>query len=387
MSEDRERAKISATADKNWGRAYDLSHRIHANPELAFEEVQACQWLCEDLEASGFWIDKGVGGLPTAFSARVGDGDFHVVICAEYDALPDVGHACGHNIIAAAAFLAATALAQLADELGLTVHVIGTPAEESGGGKIVLLDAGVFSGAHLAMMVHPGPSEADRMGTVAASHLAISYSGKEAHAAGAPQLGVNALDAITIAQVALGLTRQHLYPYDMVHGIVTKGGSAPNIIPAEVTARYIIRSRTLEDLLALRPKIERCFEAGALATGAQLTITEPNPTYTELRTDEEVAALYREEAINFQRVFPTSGPSFVASTDMGNISYEVASLHPLLSLDCYPTVNHQPEFTAAAASLEADRAVYGGACSMASTIARVAKNSTLRTRLIAAPCR
>lgn len=387
MTQERDRTRIAAIADKNWGRAYDLSHRIHANPEIAFEEIKACEWLCDELETSGFSVERGVGGLPTAFQAQVGKGELHVAICAEYDALPDVGHACGHNIIASAAFLAATALVPLAEELDLTVRVIGTPAEESGGGKVILLDNGVFTGCHLAVMVHPGPTEADRMGTVAASHLAITYTGKEAHAAGAPQLGVNALDALTVAQVALGLTRQHLYPYDMVHGIVTKGGAAANIIPSDVAARYIVRSRTLADLEVLRPKIERCFEAGAIATGAQLTIAEPSPTYSELRTDEDVAAAYRKEAAAWQRVFPETGPTFVASTDMGNISYEVASLHPLLSLDCFPVVNHQPEFTAAAASPQADRAVYGGACSLASTIAQVARNPELRTRLVAAPCR
>jgi amidohydrolase len=200
-----------------------LSHRIHANPELGFEEEQACAWLCELLDRGGLEVERGVGELPTAFAARAGSGPLHVVVCAEYDALPGVGHACGHNVIAAMAAGAGLALARVADDAGLKVTVLGTPAEEGGGGKILLLQRGAFDGAHLAMMVHPSPYEQAEMPIIASDHLKVAYTGKEAHASAYPFLGVNAADAMVIAQTAIGLLRQQLRASDRVHGIVTRG--------------------------------------------------------------------------------------------------------------------------------------------------------------------
>src|SRR5215510_6633498 len=248
-----------------------LSHRIHAYPELGFEEEHASTWLAETLTDAGFTVHKGVCDLPTAFIARAGSGPLHLALCAEYDCLPGIGHACGHNLIAAMAVGAAIATAQVADELGLTIRIIGTPAEElGGGGKILLLERGAFAGAHAAMMVHPYPADNVAPLMLANAHFGVRYTGKEAHAAAYPELGINAADALTVAQVAIGLLRQHIHPTDRVHGIITKGGEAPSIIPAETTARYIVRAKTLADLDTIRAKVLRCFEAGALATGAQL---------------------------------------------------------------------------------------------------------------------
>ncbi|MHB8188832.1 MAG: M20 family metallopeptidase [Ferrimicrobium sp.] len=387
MDLSQERDLIRATADHNWDRAYDLSHRIHSHPELGFEEYLASEWLSTELEQVGFNVERGVGSLPTAFEAVAGSGSLNVVICAEYDALPGVGHACGHNVIAAAALLAGAALKPLVDELDLTLRVIGTPAEEGGGGKVLLLEAGVFTGANLAMMVHPGPSEADRMGVIAATHLEVSYVGKEAHASAFPQLGINALDAMTIAQTSIGLLRQHLYSWDRIHGIITHGGDAPNVIPADVRGHFIIRSRTLQELEDLRPKVNRCFEAGAIATGSTVSITQPAPAYSEFITDEAIAEIYRQEAVTVGRVFAENGHGLEASTDMANISLEVPSIHPIISIDSWPAVNHQPEFTAAAASAAADRAVFEGGIAMALTILSTATNDSLRARLRSHSCR
>ena len=190
-----------------------------------------------------------------------------MAVCAEYDALPDIGHACGHNIIAATAVGAGLALAAVADDLGLTVRVLGTPAEEGGGGKVLMLERGAFAGVHAAMMVHPWPTERLTATCLAVAHYDVRYHGREAHASAAPWEGVNAQDALTVAQVAIGLLRQQLPPGDQVHGVVTKSSSAANVIPAAVTARYMVRSRTAAGLAALRPRVDACFEAGALATG------------------------------------------------------------------------------------------------------------------------
>src|SRR5919108_3042607 len=240
-----------------------LSHRIHGHPELGFEEEQASTWLAEMLTDAGFTVDKGVCDLPTAFVARAGSGPLHLAICAEYDCMPGIGHACGHNIIAAMAAGAGIAAAAVADDVGLTVHVIGTPAEEmGGGGKILLLDRGAFAGMHAAMMVHPSPTDDVTPVSLANSYFEVRYTGKEAHAAAFPERGINAADALTVAQVALGLLRQHIRATDRIHGMITQGGDAPNIIPAHTAAKYAVRAETLDDLEDIRTKVRRCFEAG-----------------------------------------------------------------------------------------------------------------------------
>jgi amidohydrolase len=216
----------------------DLSHRIHANPELSFEEERSAAWCADMLAEGGLSVDAGVCDLPTAFVATAGSGPLVIGICAEYDALPGVGHACGHNVIAAAAVGAGLALAPLADDLGITVKVFGTPAEEGGGGKILMLERGAFEGVHAAMMVHPAPNELDHMPCLAVSHVDVRFTGKEAHASAFPELGRNAADALTIAQTAIGLLRQHISSDARIHGIVTHGGDAPNIVPAHTSGTW-----------------------------------------------------------------------------------------------------------------------------------------------------
>ena len=362
-----------------------LSHRIHANPELGFEEEQACAWLCELLEGGGLEVERGVGDLPTAFAARAGSGPLHVVVCAEYDALPAVGHACGHNVIAAMAAGAGLALARVADDAGLRVTVLGTPAEEGGGGKILLLQRGAFDGAHAAMMVHPSPYEQAEMPIIAVDHMQVAYTGKEAHASAYPFLGVNAADALVVAQTAIGLLRQHLRTGDRVHGIVTKGGDAANIIPAHTEGNWMVRAETLEQLQEVRDKVVRCFEAGALATGATLELTQdPNP-YSEMRHDHDLSALYQRNAEALGRRFVDRGDRGAGSTDMGNISLALPSIHPTIGIDALPAVNHQPEFTAKCATPAADQAVFDGAVAMAWTAIDAATDPALRERLLAGP--
>ena len=364
----------------------DLSHRIHAHPELGFEEEQASTWLSEMLTDAGFTVEKGICDLPTAFVARAGSGPLHLALCAEYDCLPGIGHACGHNLIAAMAVGAAIATAQVADDLGVTIRVIGTPAEElGGGGKIRLLQGGAFAGVHAAMMVHPYPTDNVAPLMLANAHFSVRYTGKEAHASAYPELGINAADALTVAQVAIGLLRQHIRPTDRVHGIVTKGGDAPNIIPALTTARYIVRARTLDDLEEIRAKVLRCFEAGALATGAQLEIFDSRPPYAQVQHDPTLAALYRRNAEALGRVFPDVGEAQQrsgGSTDMGNISLALPSIHPAIGINSLPAVNHQPEFTAHCITAAADQAIVDGALAMAWTAIDIATDTNLRQRLL-----
>ncbi len=366
----------------------ELSHRIHAHPELGFEEERSSAWLCEALADAGFAVEKGICDLPTAFRARFGSGPLHIGICAEYDCLPGIGHACGHNIIAASAVGAALAAAKVADEVGLTVSVIGTPAEEVGNasGKILLLERGAFRGIHAAMMVHPAPFDMLKAKIIAASMFEVNYTGKESHASAFPELGVNAADAITIAQTALGLLRQHIRSTDRIHGIVTNGGAAPNVVPAHTSAKYIIRSETLHQLSELRPRVHRCFEAGALATGAKLAITGGDKPYAEMRHDDGMAAFYRRNSEALGRPFPDLGEwetRPTGSTDMGNVSLAMPSIHPMIGINSLPAVNHQPEFTEHCITGDADKALRDGALAMAWTCIDLATNHDIRERLIA----
>lgn len=361
-----------------------LSHALHADPEVAFEEVRSAERVAGMLADGGLRTERGVCELPTALAATAGEGPLTLAICAEYDALPGIGHACGHNVIAAAAVGAGLALAPLADDLGLSVRVLGTPAEEGGGGKILMLERGAFDGVDAAMMVHPAPSELPQMPCLAVAHVELRYTGKEAHASSFPEQGVNAADALTVAQVAIGLLRQHLRQKEQVHGIVTHGGDMPNVIPAHTSARYYVRAPSLAELEMLEPKVWRCFEAGAVATGATFEIERKSPNYSEFVADEEMLAVYRRNAVALGRRFNEPGGSAMgASTDMANVSLAVPAIHPMLGIDSLPAVAHQPEFAAAAAGPAADQAVHDGALAMAWTAIDLALDPDQRERLMA----
>ncbi len=365
-----------------------LSHRIHAHPEIGFEEEQSSDWVAEALADAGFRVEKGICDLPTAFRARTGSGPLHIAICAEYDALPGIGHACGHNIIAASAVGAGIAAAKVADELGLTISVIGTPAEEVGNasGKILLLERGGFDGVHAAMMVHPAPVDILEAKIIAASMFEVNYTGKESHASAFPEVGINAADALTVAQVSLGLLRQHIRSTDRIHGFVTKGGVAPNVIPAHTSAKYIIRSETLDQLAELRPRVHRCFEAGALATGSRIEFIGGDKPYAEMRHDAAMAAFYRKNSETLGRSFPDLGEfgsRASGSTDMGNLSLAMPSIHPMIGINSLPAVNHQPEFAAHCVTAEADKALVDGSLAMAWTCVDLASDEAVRKRLLA----
>ena len=380
------RASIADSIASHTDDLLALSHRIHAHPEVAWEEHRAAAWVGEELAAAGFAVESAYLGLDTAVRARIGSGPFSVVFCAEYDALPGLGHACGHNIIASSSVGAALALAPVADELGLTVTVLGTPAEEGGGGKIELLDRGAFDGVHLAAMVHPGPVDVAEARPYAVSHLDVSYRGKAAHAAAYPEEGVNAADAFTVAQVAIGLLRQQLPADTRVHGILTNGGEVPNAIPESTAGRWYVRGTTTASMEEALVRVTRCFEAGALATGATLDLHDSSQPYREFRTDFELLARYVRNAESLGRTFSDGnvGPGRMsrASTDMGNVSQRVAAIHPYIGIESGSAVNHQREFAAACITASADQAVLDAAIGLALTVADAASDAALRARLM-----
>ncbi|MDQ6648589.1 MAG: M20 family metallopeptidase [Actinomycetota bacterium] len=363
-----------------------LSHRIHAHPELGFEEHRAAAWVGEALTAGGFSVEAGVADLPTALVATAGSGPLTVGVCAEYDALPTVGHACGHNVIAAAAVAAGRALAAVADDVGLTVKVFGTPAEEGGGGKILMLERGVFVGVDAAMMIHPAPQERADPPTLAVAHLNAEYVGRPAHASAFPEDGINAADALTIAQVAIGLLRQHIRGSDRIHGIVTAGGDAPNIVPAYTRGAFYVRSATLAALAELEPRVRACFEAGALATGASLTVSNDSPPYSEFAHNPLLLELYRANAEALGRVFPVPtarDERMAGSTDMANVSLAVPTIQPMMSIESGTAGNHQPEFAAYCVRPAADRALLDGGVAMAWTAIELATRPGARDQLSA----
>ncbi|WP_437113022.1 M20 family metallopeptidase [Streptomyces syringium] len=345
-----------------------LSRRIHAHPETAFAEHRAAAWCAELLREQGFDVTAPAYGLDTAFSASFGSGPVTVAVVCEYDALPGLGHACGHNLIAAAGLGAALGLAPFADELGLTVRVLGTPAEERGAGKALLLEAGAFDGVDAAMMVHPCPFDVAEFRSFALGTLSVAYTGKAAHPSLNPHEGRNAADALTVAQVALGLLRQQLPPHWKVHGVTTAAGTAPNAIPDRATAEYEIRASAAEDLRELRERVEACFRAGALATGCEVELTRPEPDYLDFRTDAELIALWRDNARALGRPEPQQREAF-ACTDMGNVSHVVPSIHPVLDITGGSCGPHEAEFVAAAVSPMGERALLDGAIGMAWTAA------------------
>jgi amidohydrolase len=290
-----------------------------------------------------------------------------------------------HNIIAASAVGAGLALARLADDIGLTVTVLGTPAEEGGGGKVFLLERGAFESAHAAMMVHPWPEDLLEATCLAVDHMAVRYEGRDAHASASPEKGINAGDAFVVAQVAIGLIRQHLSPGNQVHGIVNKGGDAANIVPKEATGTWMIRARTIEDLAILRPRIEHCFEAGALATGSSLEITDLSPTYSHFEGDPVLLSTWRTNAEGLGRRYPPDDPRRVLptiSTDMANVSLALPTIHPMIGVDAKGAVNHQPEFAAACVGPSAESALFDGALGMAWTVIDTATDPALRDRLL-----
>lgn len=359
-----------ARIDRHATALVDLARRLHADPETAWEEHRAAAAVPELLDRAGFAVTARYLGLDTAFHARFGSGPTRIALCAEYDALPGLGHACGHNLIAAGSVGAALGLAEVADDVGFTVEVYGTPAEEGGGGKIELLERGAFAGVDLAMMAHPAPVDVAEARPFAVAHSHVTYRGRAAHAAAYPEAGVNAADAFTVAQVAIGLLRQHLPAGVRVHGIVTHGGDAPNAVPERTAGRWYVRAETLAGLAEVEPRVRRCFEAGALATGCELSIEPESKPYAEFRADSDALAAYRANAVALGRTFADGSLAARmnrASTDMGNVSQVVPAIHPYIGVGSLPALNHQREFAAHCVGELADKALLDGATALAWT--------------------
>jgi amidohydrolase len=314
---------------------------------------------------------RGARGVETAFEATAGTAGPQVAVVCEYDALPGIGHACGHNVIAAAGLGAGLAAAALADELGGRVLVVGSPAEEGGGGKVPLIDGGTFADAAAALMVHPADADLDAMDVVALHQVHVTYHGEAAHAAAAPHHGRNALDAAVLGYVNVAALRQHIDPRERVHGIITDGGDKPNIVPAFARAEWIVRSTAVTRLEVLKQRVLACLQAGADAAGCEMRLEWIDPVYADMVDNGPLVERYRANAAALGRTVRAPSPSarVVGSTDMGNVSYAVPSIHPMIQVAPPGVPIHTPAFAGFAGGAEGDRAVLDGAKALAFTVA------------------
>ncbi len=361
-----------------------ISRAIHAKPELAFEEHEAAALLVGALRSAGLEVEAGSYGLETAFAADFGDdGAPCVALLAEYDALPEIGHACGHNLIATAGVGAGLALAALGQSLPGRVRVLGTPAEERGGGKELMARQGAFEGVDAALMIHPSSVNLVTMPCIAVGEVDVRYRGQAAHAAAMPERGINALDALVIAYQGIAALRQHIRPTERIHGIITDGGQAPNIVPERAEGRFYVRAANAAELAPLKARVESCFRAGAAATGADVEMRWGEVDYEDIRFNAPLAHAFRENAEALGReFFPIEKlpASIQGSTDMGNVSHRVPSIHPMLAAAPLHCTIHNAEFTKWAGSEMGDAAALDGAKALAMTAIDYLTDADLRER-------
>jgi amidohydrolase len=376
--------EVCASVDRMRDDLVRVSRAIHARPELAFQEVEAARLLTDALRKAGLSVEQPAYGLETAFVARFGtEGAPAVALLAEYDALPEIGHACGHNLIATAAIGAGLALAELGDRLPAHVHVLGTPAEERGAGKEILARGGAFDGIDAAMMVHPSGVNMISMPCIAVAEVDAVFEGRASHASAMPERGINALDALMIAYQSIAALRQHIHVTERIHGIITDGGQAPNIVPERAAGTFYVRARNADELAALKDRVAACFRAGSEATGARLDLQWSEVDYLELRDATPLAEAYRSNAESLGReFFPIDKlpPGIQGSTDMGNVSHRVPSIHPMIAAAPPHVLIHNAEFAKYAGSESGDAAALDGAKALAMTALDFASDADLRSR-------
>lgn len=349
----------------------EISHSIHAHPEENFAEHHAHDLLVDSLTRGGLRVEPHAFGIDTAFRATAGTSGPTIAIFCEYDALPGIGHACGHNIIAAAGLGAALAVSAIADRLGGRVEVLGSPAEEGGGGKVFMIEQGALDGVDAAMMIHPADIDLRWMTTIAIQQLEVRYFGEAAHAAAHPWDGRNALDAAVLGYMNVAALRQHIRPDERIHGVFTDGGDKPNIVPATSAMHWFVRAADMERLAELKPRVLAALEAGATATGCSIESRWIDPAYADLVRNAPFEELFSRNARLLGRDLaePTKDRAVVGSTDMGNVSHVVPSIHPMIAVSPQGVGIHTEGFTGHAASESGDRGVLDGAKAMAMTVA------------------
>jgi amidohydrolase len=363
------KAQIDRAVDRLADELEALSRRIHDHPELAFAESQAASWLTEFLAGKGFKVERGIAGMDTAFVGRLetGEGPTIAIMC-EYDALPGIGHACGHNVIAASGAGAGVALAAVSAQLPKgRILVVGTPAEEGGGGKVKLIEAGLFRDVDAAMMVHGWDAWIGHQDLLGIVRVTFEFTGKAAHASADPWAGVNALDAVIQTFNNVGMLRQHVRPTARIHGIVTHGGTAPNIIPEFAACMFYVRAAELDDMWELLGRVIACAEGAAKATGTTFKLVRHESAYEPMKRNDVLLDAFRG---NWQRlgVVEVAPPKDrYGSSDVGNVSQVVPTVQPLVKIAPDGTPIHSRAFEAAAVTPLARAGLLTAAKTMAMT--------------------
>ncbi|UKA51668.1 amidohydrolase [Arthrobacter sp. FW305-123] len=363
----------------------ELSHKVHALAEISWEEHKSAAAVADVLRAGGFDVTESAYGVPTAIEAIYGTGELTVVICAEYDALPEVGHACGHNMIAAAGVGAALALKPVADAAGLRIKLLGTPAEEHGGGKVSLLQAGAWEDAAFSLMVH-GMTGVERSASAftmaAVERFEVQFKGSEAHAAGAPDKAINAGAAASLALMNMAVLRQHLPENANTNAFISHGGGATNVIAGDSTVQVEVRAGDVEVWRNLKGRVLACFEGAAIATGCTWTHRQTEHPYAPIMTHEGLGSFWDRNMEAIGRPVDTTPVFGGGSSDMGNVSQVIPSVHGMVVVRNSTAVPHHPDFTADAISPEADQAVLDGAAVLALTVLDAALEPALRNELM-----
>jgi len=369
--------KVKDSVESQKQQLIQLSLNIHDNPELGFKEEKASAWLASYLEDNGFHVERGIAGLPTAFRATYGQGRPRIALLAEYDALPKIGHGCGHNIIGVSATGAAVASKSVIDKLGGSIVVMGTPGEESFGGKIDMVKAGAFKEIDVAMLVHPEVRNMPTEEALACSSLEVEFFGRPAHAASQPHKGINALDAMILAFTSINSLRQHIRGDARIHGIITDGGEAPNIVPAHSAAVFLVRALDNDYLAELKDKVLNCFAGASIASGARLEYRWRDRTYAPLTSNMTLAELFKQNLESLGRQVETCDPRLgLGSTDMGNVSQVVPSIHPTIAIAPREVLIHTPEFAAATVSEAGHSGLLDAAKALAMTVADILQPGT-----------
>ncbi len=356
----------------------EVSDWMYENPELGFNEFKTSEYLVKFIESFNGEVVYPTGNLDTAFEITYGTDGPLVVLCVEYDALPEIGHACGHNIIATASIGAGLAIKDLVNELGIRVKLLGTPAEEGGGGKIILLENGNFEDAACSMMIHPGYENVVNPTFTTIQQYKVEFFGKDAHAAGAPEEGINALDAQIQLFVNASTYRQQMVSTNRMHGVITNGGFKPNIIPSYTSSEWYLRALNEGDLSKIESDFKNFVNAAAMATKCEVKIESPDYRYTEIDNNKTMYELYKENSLSVGREMILQSEAArpgLGSTDMGNVSLAMPSIHPMLSIDAGGAVNHQPEYAAATLTPGGHKAIYDGAFAMGATIIDLAEKN------------
>ena len=375
MNIERLKASIIEEIDARCHQLSELSLKIHSNPELGFQEVKAARWLTHYLKENDFSIEQGICELPTAFRGSYGQGKPAIAILAEYDALPNLGHACGHNLIATIAVGAGIASKPAIDQFGGSILVIGTPAEELYGGKVIMADRGAFNNLDVAMMVHPGVHDTATTQSLACLALQVEFFGKAAHAAARPEAGVNALEAMLNSFTAINSLRQHIKDKARIHGIITDGGEAANIVPAHSAGTFLVRAEDDTYLDELKQRVINCFIGAATASGARLEYKWGDTRYAPLRNNLTLAQLFSQNMQSLGRKMKLSDPGKAfGSTDMGNVSQLVPCIHPSVAIAPMEVVTHSPQFASAAASEAGIRGLLDAAKALSMTVVDLVAN-------------